>query len=95
MFLKKPFVSNSGKDAYLYVHCSDLPGDRALSQKDSFIQKMVLKRLFISDTVEGATLHNHCPGLLEASAHPVDHCPGLLEDSAHPVDTIVLLESWY
>ena len=39
-----PFVNNTGKDSALYVDCSVLPGDRALSQ-------------FISDPGKDSAVH--------------------------------------
>ena len=49
MALKWPFVGDTGKET-LFIHCSGLLEDRASSWCDSFSRKMVLKRLFVSDS---------------------------------------------
>ena len=60
--LKRPFPSVTGEALTLPVTCSGLLGDRAFSQNRSFSGKMVLKRLYISDTWK--PLHVHCLGHL-------------------------------
>ena len=49
-----------------------LPGDRNLSQYDSFSGKMVLKRLCIGDTGEDSAECSHCSGLLGDRAFRVN-----------------------
>ena len=43
-------VNDTGEALAVHVHCSGLLGDRAPCQYDSFSEKMVRKRPFISDT---------------------------------------------
>ena len=71
MVLKRSFLSDTGEGLALYVHCSDLLGNKALSQYSGFIGKVDLKRLFLSDTGEASSLHIHCSGLPgeRASSH--------------------------
>ena len=55
MVLKKLFISDTGLDYGLHIHCSGLVEDRALAGRQSsisqycFTQKMILKRTFIGD----------------------------------------------
>ena len=66
MVLKRQFVDYIGKDASLHICHSDSPGDRAPSA-DSITQKMVLKRLFITDMREESA----CSVLSGNTAHEV------------------------
>ena len=50
MVLKRLFPSDMGEALALHIHCSDLPGDRALSQYYGFSGRIVLKMLYVSDT---------------------------------------------
>ena len=42
--MKKAYISDTGKDSALHLHCSGLPADRASIWYNSFTWKMVLER---------------------------------------------------
>ena len=78
MVLKRLCISDTGEHC-LYVHCSGLLGDRALShsprhrtssQYDRLSGKMVLKRLHVGDTGEDSALQIYCSGLGRQSFSP-------------------------
>ena len=50
--IERSYISDSGEDSTLHVHCSDFPDNKTLSWYHSFIQMMVWKRPFISDIRE-------------------------------------------
>ena len=58
MVCKRPFISDTGEESAVHIHCSSLPGGRASAgsqsslSKYSCTQKMVLKSLFVRDTGE-------------------------------------------
>ena len=52
MVLKWPFVGDTAEEIP-YIHCSGLLG-ASMSQDDSFPQKIVFKKIFISDTGKGS-----------------------------------------
>ena len=49
MVLKRSFIGDIGDGSAVYIHCSSILGDRALSWYDSFSPEMVLKCPFIDD----------------------------------------------
>ena len=51
-----------------HVNSLGLPEDRALSQCNSFTQKIVMKRPYVTDTGEDFALYVHCLGLLGDTA---------------------------
>ena len=54
----------SGADLALHFHWSGVLGDRLSSQYESFTQKIVLRRPFISHIQEDLALYIYCSGLL-------------------------------
>ena len=66
MVLKRPFISDTGEDIALYIHCLGLPEDNFNWYK--FCWKDGIEMLFVSDNREDLALYVHVLHLLEDGA---------------------------